>query len=242
MSLKNNKAKDGKKSSKFMENAEECNISVQQIRQLFLEMFKTHEENIVKIISANNKIVNDRIDQLEKKIDDIQESLEYTENDLKVKLTQFENKQTHLNDEFRNKVRELEDRSRRNNLRIDGINESVNESWNESEQKVSEMFANKLGLNNIVIERAHRGNLSKHQKDMKKPRTIILKLLSYKDKEKIMVNVNKLKNSGIYVNEDFSKDTIEIRKKLWENVLKLRREGKYAVLRYDKIFTREFRK
>ena len=49
-----------------------------------------HEENVVKIISANNKIVNDRIDQLEKKIDDIQESLEYTENDLKVKLTQFE--------------------------------------------------------------------------------------------------------------------------------------------------------
>ena len=57
-----------------------------------------------------------------------------------------------------------------------------------------------------------------------------------------MVNVKKLKNSGIYVNEDFSKDTIEIRKKLWENVMKLRREGKYAVLRYDKSFTREFRK
>ena len=54
---------------------------------------------------------------------------------------------------FKNKIRELEDRSRRNNLRIDGIRESVNESVSKN---VSEMFENKLGSEKIVIERAHR--------------------------------------------------------------------------------------
>ena len=41
--------------------------------------------------------------------------------------------------------------------------------------------------------------------------------------------------------EDFSKKTVEIRKKLWDQVKKLREDGKYAVIKYDKIVTRDFR-
>ena len=42
MSLKNNKTKDGEKVEQILGKRRECNISVQhqQIRQLFLEMFK----------------------------------------------------------------------------------------------------------------------------------------------------------------------------------------------------------
>ena len=57
-----------------------------------------------------------------------------------------------------------------------------------------------------------------------------------------MENVNKLKGSGIYVNEDFSKETLEIRRELWKDVKRLRDEGKYAVLQYDKIVTHDFKK
>ena len=134
MSSKGNKAKNVEKANKSIVD-EEPNISVNQIRQLFMEMFKTHEENIIKIISANNKIVNDRIDMLEKKIGDIQESMEFTESNFKVKLTQFEDKQVEINQQMKEKLREMEDRSRRNNLRIDGVNESENESWKDTKQK-----------------------------------------------------------------------------------------------------------
>ena len=57
-----------------------------------------------------------------------------------------------------------------------------------------------------------------------------------------MENVNKLKGSGIYVNEDFSKETLEIRRELWRDVKRLRDEGKYAVIQYDKIVTHDFKK
>ena len=43
------------------------------------------------------------------------------------------------------------------------------------------------------------------------------------------------------VREDFSKEAVEIRKKLWDQVKKLREDGKYAVIKYDKIVTRDFR-
>ena len=48
---------------------------------------------------------------------------------------------------------ELEDRSRRNNLRIDGITEKENETWDECEQEVQSLIKDKLGIaENIVIE------------------------------------------------------------------------------------------
>ena len=46
---------------------------------------------------------------------------------------------------------------------------------------------------------------------------------------------------GYYINEDFSKETAEIRKENWKKVKKLRKNGKYAILVYDKVFWREKR-
>ena len=51
----------------------------------------------------------------------------------------------------------------------------------------------------------------------------------------------KLKKKTYSVREDVSKETIEIRKKIWDQVEKLREYGKYAVIKYDKIVTRDFR-
>ena len=38
--------------------------------------------------------------------------------------------------------------------------------------------------------------------------------------------------------EDFSKETMEKGKRLWNNVLRLRNEGKVAVLQYDRMITK----
>ena len=54
------------------------------------------------------------------------------------------------------KLTELEGRSRRNNVRIDGIKETKGETWNDCQEKVQDMFAQKLGLDGSEIERAHR--------------------------------------------------------------------------------------
>ena len=61
---------------------------------------------------------------------------------------------------------------------------------------------------------------------------------SFKDKNIILKNVNKLKGSDLYINEDFSRETLELRKKLWEEVKQLCSEGKFAYLIYRSIITR----
>ena len=60
---------------------------------------------------------------------------------------------------------------------------------------------------------------------------------SYDDKESVMRIVCQLKDTGYYINEDFSKDTLNIRAKLWDEVKRLRGEGYYAVIKYYRIVT-----
>ena len=54
----------------------------------------------------------------------------------------------------------------------------------------------------------------------------------------ILRNVQKLKRSSIFINEDFSKQTIDLRKELWKEVKQLRSEGKIAYLNYRTVVTK----
>ena len=60
-------------------------------------------------------------------------------------------------DELEKKLPDLEHHSRKNNLRIDGVAEKYAETWDNCEQKVKEIFMDKLELeNDIIVEQAHR--------------------------------------------------------------------------------------
>jgi hypothetical protein len=131
----------------------------------------------------------------------------------------------------------LEDRQRRNNLRLDGLMENETESWEETELKVIKVFENNLNIKGVTIERAHRtGKLGS-----KSPRTIVMKLLNYKDKVQILKNAHKLKGTDIFINEDYSIETMMIRKKLIEEMKVNRSNGMYSIVIYDKIIVKEFR-
>ena len=227
------------------------NISIETIKELFIEMFKAQEETIRKIVSSCNSDTIMRLDRLSEEIQDNNERLEKLNKetvDLKISLETsqgiFEKKfqkvndnlskqkQKHKedinelwkdNDQLCERLRDLEDRSRRDNLRIDGIAEVENETWEQTEEILHNLFKEKLELENISVERAHRvGNKGKNNK-----RTIVLKLASFKDKLKIISEARKLKGTNISINEDYSKETLEIRKKKWKEVKELRKNGTY---------------
>ena len=125
-------------------------------------------------------------------------------------------------DKVSSKLIELEDRSRRNNLRIDGIAEDQNESWHECEEKVLEVIKEKLEIQDpIEIDRCHR--MGKHKRN--RPGTIIFKLNKFNDKQKILRNARNLKDTGIFI-YDFRDDTMELRKSLWEQVFEHCRQNK----------------
>ena len=49
------------------------------------------------------------------------------------------------------------DRSRKNNLRTDGIKEKDGESWEDCEAEVEKHFGEKLDIKDkVIVERAHR--------------------------------------------------------------------------------------
>ena len=109
------------------------------------------------------------------------------------------------------------------------------------ETKIKNIFREKLEINDdIIIERAHRakGKTTRNNTARKnQPRTIVIKLANYKDKSMILRNV-KLKGSNIFINEDFSKQTTDLRKELWREVKQLRSEGKIAYLNYRTVVTK----
>ena len=193
------------------------------------------------------------IKDLKTEVNDLKDSLEFTENVIEKKVKKLKTELDNLEDKvqdiwdnqinsdyIQHKLIELEVRSRRNNIRIDGIEEEERETWDISEAKATKIFKENLGIEKeIIIERAHRTKKNYKDKNKKRPRTIVLRLTNFKDENIILKNVNKPKGSDVYINEDFSRETTELRKKLWEEVKQLRSEGKFAYLNYRSIITRD---
>ena len=107
----------------------------------------------------------------------------------------------------------MEDRSRRNNLRFDGLAESQGESWEQPTDKIYHFMEAELDINcsNIIIERAHL--TGRHR--VGKPRAVVAKFLNYNDRSEILRNCKKLKGTKFCVYEDFSKDTVNIIKEIF---------------------------
>ena len=98
----------------------------------------------------------------------------------------------------------LEGHSRRNNLRILGIDGSLNVSWSETERKVRDFIKTDLNMpemENVEIERTHRMK----SRDPNKC-TIIVKFTKFKDKDSLLNRANRVfsVDSNHRVHEDFT--------------------------------------
>ena len=50
----------------------------------------------------------------------------------------------------------MEDRSRKNNIRVEGIPGSENEGWDVTEEKLKKVINDELDIENVTIERTYR--------------------------------------------------------------------------------------
>ena len=200
-----------------------------------VEMLKAHEENVTSIIDNKLSNINQRLDKLafdinnnnltsineiRSKSDDLTLTLETSQSiwekenkKLKQELKNLRRDLNEKDDYLKNKLRILEDRSRRNNIRVEGIPGNENEGWEVTEEKLRNVIKEELGIESVDFERAHRVKRNADNNDdmNSKPPTIVAKLLHYKDKQDILHEAKTHKIRRYYFKEDFSKETLEIR-------------------------------
>ena len=171
--------------------------------------------------------VNQRIDsfivEMNTKVTELKVSLEYTQTDvdaLKQNMALKESCDEHISsiEKKLNKQADtidyLENQSRRCNLRIDGLKETRNETWEETEALFRQMLTEKLEIPTetvakIDMERVHRTGQQPNATDSTRPRQIVAKFTHFKDREAILKKARDIKPRNIYVNEDFSSRVVE---------------------------------
>lgn len=114
----------------------------------------------------------------------------------------FEDKMEQLQQDkqlLEEKIDRLEQYSRRNNVRLFGIQEMDNENV---EEKVISIFKSKLNINIRAedIDRMHRTG----KKVANQHRPIIIKFISYRTKQLVLSNKKKFKGTGYGLQEDLT--------------------------------------
>ncbi|KAM7306031.1 uncharacterized protein ISCGN_015927 [Ixodes scapularis] len=171
--------------------------------------------------------INEEIAKLHTKTDKLTDYVEVIK-DLNRRIDSLEN----LVRQQAEKLIEFETRSRRHNLLVFGLLEENGES--ESTLKaavVDTLFRETLGVQVQTVERIHR--LGK--KKPGSPRPVILGFYDSREKEQVLRNCRKLKGSQIRISNDYPKEIVEVRKKLWASASVDRNNGKRVTLVHDKL-------
>ena len=154
-------------------------------------------------------------DFLSKETSDIKISQENATKNLETKI-EFNGKYAH---EIKAKTIDLEDRSRRENLVFFNFPETAEETTEHCEQYIKELISSLSILpedEELYIDRAHRLG-RKTPECANKPRPIIAKFAYYKQKNEIIRNGFKFRNTAINVSEDYSRETLREHKLLREH-------------------------
>lgn len=145
-------------------------------------------------ISKEIKECTGRIAQAEQRISDAEDNV----NELLSRVSTLEKTVKTLS----NKVEDLECRSRRNNIRLVGLPEKA--EGQDTVTFLEKWIPEALELDSresLVIERAHRiGTLTNIHSRTTRPRTLIMKFLNFRDKERVL-RAARVKGNVLYNNE-----------------------------------------
>ena len=151
-----------------VENYDDQNVSMKVVR----ELMRVQQEAIMACFNNVIENVSSKVDNIIRDVQEIKTSMEFTSDMQNTKIKNVNERIDEVKKELtrtsllnaddrlkqqKEKVVDLEDRSRRNNLRLDGIEESEKETWEETEEKMKSLFREKLLIRkDIEIDRAHR--------------------------------------------------------------------------------------
>lgn len=179
----------------------------------------------MKWIRRENKETNKKLDELTGKMD---EEREKKERELASLRAEMEELREQIADCKRREERR-EKHERRLNIIVRGIKEEEQENNNGTKEKISKIINEQLGLGNVRVECAER--LGRKSGD--RIRLVKAKLANELEKNEIMKNKFKLKNTPIFVGDDLTYEQREGRRHLREKMAEARAKGETAYMRGD---------
>ena len=211
------------------------------------ELLRAQESMLRSLFDSVVNSLNSRLDDVVKSVASIKVSLEYSQKEIE-DLKPLESKLDEAFESVENivsdikaqqlKTEYLENQSRRNNIRVNGIEESDRETWEESERKVKMAVQEKLGMD-IAIERAHRVEKRGGKAKKRGPRTIVCRLRDWKQREEILRKARREQPNGLFISEDLAFETLQKREQLVPKLKAAKAVGKVAYFVLDKLIIRE---
>lgn len=171
----------------------------QLLDKLVAKLAPRLETIIADAVAKSLTAVLERVTELEKEVDHLQKAVQ------------------ELNSRWKCRTDELEQYQRRNNLRVFGISETAKE---DTDKLVIALFKEKLGVDipECRLDRSHRlGKIRVPEPGQKKrPRPIIVRFTSYRDRRQVFTSKKKWKDSGFSIQEDLTSDRQELLKRAAE--------------------------
>ena len=211
------------------------------------EMLKVQESVLPTLFDSLVNSLNSRIDEVLSSTSSIKASLEYSQKEiedlklLEAKLNEAYEKVDKIVSDIdaqQLKTEYLENQSRRNDIRVNGIEASEKETWQDSEEKVKMPDREKLGMD-ITIERAHRVEKRGGKAKKKGPRTIVCRLRDWKQREEVLLKARREKPEGLFISEDLPFETLRKSEPLVPKLKAAKAEGRIAYFVLDKLIIRE---
>ena len=233
------------------------NLSEQQIQsiKILLEIqAKGYNDAINRLHNDFKEMKND----YDSRLNELQKSLEFSQKDndeMKSEMTHLKaeiNKmkaevnlhkenilQIHSSSkEVEQKIDYIDDKQRKCNVILSGVDENRGENMEQCIKKATDVLRNKLEITDPDINIAYR--IGKPYIDGKN-RDIMIKFNNMTQKENVLKKRKNLKGQPLYVNEDYCKNTIEIRKSLLPKVKEARQKGMFAYINYRELIVKPAR-
>ena len=196
----------------------------------FVQMMFDSVKDEVKSLREENTELKYSLEFSQSEIDSLKQTVQQQRTQINSLLNMSENAST-----VEDRVRSLEDFSRAKNLRISGLPELNGETSEQSRFSVQKLINEKLQVEGVEVKDAYRIGSSSGERSW---RPIIAKLESTTQKFKCLKNGKNLKGSSIYINEDLSRATMQIRSSKLDELKRKRDEGYIAYFSGIDIVTR----
>ncbi|RVE72625.1 hypothetical protein OJAV_G00039410 [Oryzias javanicus] len=210
---------DRSETAQEVDNMADLEIVLREIRE-----FRKENADNLKDLRDELMRTNGRIDEAERRIVETEERVQSME-EATCELIKFQKK-------LEERLVDQEGRSRRENIRLHGVKEGAEDNAESVAAFVSTLLREKLDLPStftVNIERAHRALTSRPPNDSP-PRSIVVKLLSYRCKEEIIKRAWEKKGfmyegRRVFVDHDYAPEVMKKRKE-YNEAKKILREKK----------------